>query len=530
MAKMQPSASTTSSSSRQDLAAYRRPHPTRAAAADAIPLLVDDETYHLFHLVTPPDTVHHPPRLRSSWSRLRSTDLVSWARDDNPVVSPGEDAARDPDTSGAWTGCAVQGPDGRMNIFYTGYSLPRKGMQVVLRLVANDKQGTKFESATCKQIDIRHDVGASSKFEDVDFRDPYIFYNQDAGQYWMLVATRLREGSYWFRGCVALLTSPDLEVWTPEDEPLYAPGDMFCPECPELFSLPNGKWYLVYSRFHAPNPGTVYRMADSPQGPFRTPRDGSFGRLDARRWYAAKSCPQAGDPNKRVYFGWIADRCAEDGKWLWGGDLGIPREVSADSEGMLRIAPAQETLPDFAAACPAHVQLLSIGKTSTIFPKELAHLQFETDAVISIDIRTCDAVSFGFLFDADSELKGHRLKFTPTGSTYSVTLLTDIVPLDDFWGDQYNLHVTRPVDGPETARHDQVVIKEPVILFLRGPLIELFVGGRSISSRLFETPVKLGGHINDPQSQIQKTAHRLGIFVEDGAMDVSISVSAIDRT
>ncbi|KAH7037187.1 family 32 glycoside hydrolase [Microdochium trichocladiopsis] len=483
--------------SHHDLAAYRRPQPAQAAA-DAIPLLVDN-TYHLFHLVTPPNTVHHPPRLRSSWARLRSTDLVNWTRDELPVVNPGQDAA-DPDTSGAWTGCAVQGPDGRMNLFYTGYSLPRNGMQVVLRMVANDKHGTHFEPGR-KQIEIADVDGShSSKFEDIDFRDPYIFFNQDAGLYWMLVATRLRSGPYWTRGCIALLTSPDLEVWTPEPEPLYAPGDMFCPECPELFTLPNGKWYLVYSRFHAPNPGTVYRVADSPRGPFRTPRDGSFGRLDARRWYAAKSCSKAGSTDRRVYFGWIADRCAEDGKWLWGGDLGIPRELFADVNGLLRVQPAQEVLPDFYSAAQARVKLSSIAGTSTVFPGELAQLHHHTDAVMRLDVNSCDAVGFGLVFDADRELSGHRLRFIPTGDTWSVILLTDVVPLDDFWADQYNLHVDRPVDGPETARHDNV------------------------------TPVKLDGQAGSVQGNVPQCLRRIGIFVDDGSVDLGISLSAVDRS
>lgn len=49
---------------------YRRPSSTQAAA-DAIPILVDG-TYHLFHLTTPPNTIHHPQRLRSAWSHLKS--------------------------------------------------------------------------------------------------------------------------------------------------------------------------------------------------------------------------------------------------------------------------------------------------------------------------------------------------------------------------------------------------------------------------------------------------------------------------
>lgn len=118
----------------------------------------------------------------------------------------------------------------------------------------------------------------------------------------------MAKGPHWTRGCLALLTSKTLKEWSLEPEPFYAPNDMMCPECLEFFSLPNGKWYLIYSRFSAPNAGTVYRVADSPRGPFRTPRDGSGGRLDGRRWYAAKSCQKANDASKRIFFGWVADQ------------------------------------------------------------------------------------------------------------------------------------------------------------------------------------------------------------------------------
>lgn len=62
------------------LVRYSRPSSSQAAA-DAIPILVDGE-YHIFHLSTPPNTVRHPPRLRSTRSRLGSHDLVSWEQDE----------------------------------------------------------------------------------------------------------------------------------------------------------------------------------------------------------------------------------------------------------------------------------------------------------------------------------------------------------------------------------------------------------------------------------------------------------------
>jgi len=120
----------------------------------------------------------------------------------------------------------------------------------------------------------------------------------------MVIAARRNVGPHWRRGCLALATSPDLETWSLEPEPLYEPGNTFCPECPEIFRL-GTTWYLVYSRF-SENAATIYRTAESLRGPWRTPRHDA---LEGRRWYAAKSLPVGDD--RRMFFGWIADRAGE---------------------------------------------------------------------------------------------------------------------------------------------------------------------------------------------------------------------------
>ncbi|KAL1650373.1 hypothetical protein SLS58_001190 [Diplodia intermedia] len=518
---------------------YSRPSDTQAAA-DAIPFLVDG-TYHLFHLATPPNTIHHPPRLRSSWHRLRSKDLVNWARDESPALRPGKPGDA-PDADGAWTGSAVEGPDGNMHIFYTGYNLSTGGKQVILHATSPDKHGSAFTQPLAP-ITITSPT-QDSVFEDIDFRDPYVFLNPSENRYWMLVATRLAAGPYWTRGCIALLTSDDLDHWTAEPQPLYAPNDLFCPECPELFSLPNGNWYLVYSRFSSPNAGTVYKVASSPRGPFRTPRAASGGRLDARRWYAAKSCPKAGDPSKRIYFGWIADRYHGDGKWLWGGDMGTPREVSANEDGSLVLEPSREALDAAfekaaeldSASLPPVLELSSVGETSAHF-LPVRHVTDPVDYLFQFNIASHDAASFGILLRVDEDMKGHRLRFEPTASNrFDVVLLSDDPPLDDFWADQYKQYLPREVDGPEIARHNNIVVDGSVTVVVQANVLEVFVGGRSISYRLpNRSPVesndahaKTDGETNGTLESVRQETKELGIFVEDGAIkltDVSLRLS-----
>lgn len=485
---------------------FYRPSAAQASA-DAIPIRVDN-TYHIFHLTTPPFTTHHPPRLRSSWSRIRSRNLVDWSRDEQAVISPGSDAVS-PDADGAWTGCAFVGPDERMHIFYTGYNLAQGGKQTILQTVADDKHGSSFPRQG-KPIQVINSEQAASRFEDIDFRDAYVFRNESIGEYWMLVATRLSQGPHWSRGCIALLTSPDLESWSMQPEPLYSPQDMHCPECPELFPLPNGKWYLVYSRFAAPDAGTVYRISDSPYGPFRIPCDGSRGRLDGRRWYAAKSCESATKATERVYFGWIADRCEADGKWLWGGDLALPRIATAKPDGHLqiKIAPQVASLfKDNASAVSlagADLRMQALGTLETKF-LDCKTNNVTDDLLVEFEVAKVAASSFGLILRSDVELKAHKIVFNATRhGTFNVVLLCDQPPLDDFWADQYDLHLARPVDGPDIVRHNDIDLSGAITLALRSHCLELFCDGKSISFRLPDC----GDH-----------ERRLGLFVQDGTVD-----------
>ncbi|KAF7190327.1 Fructan 6-exohydrolase [Pseudocercospora fuligena] len=497
---------------------YRRPSTTQAAA-DAIPLLVDDE-YQIFHLTTPPNTVHHPQRLRSSWSRIRSKDLVHWTRDQNPVITPtafGVNDNFDQDADGAWTGSAVLDPHGNLRIFYTGYNLAKGGKQVILNATSYDRHGSKV-TKTKGEIQITSDSDRSA-FEDIDFRDPYIFFNEEDQLYWMLIATRLACGPSPTRGCIALLTSTDLDAWHLSPTPLYAPHDMICPECPELFSL-KGKWYLIYSRFHAPDAGTVYRIADSPSGPFRVPKDGSHGRLDGRRWYAAKSCGKVENIDKRIFFGWVADWNADDGKWLWGGDLALPREVSANEDGTLRIRPAIDLNQgallqlDIKAKSPEIMESVlveAVGRTRvqrlvcTSVPATSTH-------ILEFTIVDHDCVSFGLIFRPDKDHTGFKLRCTPSPSDgfFTATIEYPNPPLDDFWADQYKLYLPRQVDGPEIVRHDHLRLREPVTIYAANDTVEVFLGGRSMTFRMTS---KLG---QDPAAVEELYA----MFVKDGKVEL----------
>jgi beta-fructofuranosidase len=297
---------------------FRRPLDA-AAFGDAIPVEIDGTT-HLFYLSSPSGPLEYPGRVRTTWQHATSRDLVTWEHHP-PAVVPGAPGAVD--AGGIWTGSVVR-HDGTYYLFYTGHDPESANPQTICLATSDD--GITFAKHPGNPV-----LAPVAECEPVDWRDPFVFYNETEKRWWMLIAARAAEGPYWRRGVIMLATSPDLASWTVEPEPLYAPGTTYCPECPELWPLGDW-WYLVYSRFDD-DAGTVYRVADSPRGPFRTPKHEALG---GRRWYAAKSARTDGG---RVFFGWLHDHV--DDRWLWGGDLATPRLVTADNDGSLRVSPVR---------------------------------------------------------------------------------------------------------------------------------------------------------------------------------------------
>jgi beta-fructofuranosidase len=102
-----------------------------------------------------------------------------------------------------------------------------------------------------------------------------------------------------------------------------------CPECPEIFKLGDW-WYLVESRY-SERMQTVYRVSRTADGPWESRR---LDSLDGRRFYAAKS---ASDGERRFSFAWIPFRKhhGAQSNWVWGGELGSPRELVSLPDGTL---------------------------------------------------------------------------------------------------------------------------------------------------------------------------------------------------
>lgn len=288
-----------------------------AAAGDTMPFFWDGK-WHLFFSQPPVGAWEYVERARVSTAHLVSEDLVNWEVLPDSF-GPGEDG--ECDGNGIWTGSVIE-HNSVFHFFYTGYNRHASSPQSICKATSTDL--IHWEKAPQNPLfgpDLRW-------YEPVDWRDPFVYWDEAQNRFVMLISARLKAGPLFRRGCIAVAYSQNLDEWEVK-EPLFTPMLTHCPECPELFQL-GGWWYLVRSRY-AEQAQTLYRVASAPDGPWEARK---LDTLDGRRFYAAKS---ASDGHRRVTFAWIPYRKHHDpqGEWVWGGQLGSPRELVALEDGTL---------------------------------------------------------------------------------------------------------------------------------------------------------------------------------------------------
>jgi beta-fructofuranosidase len=309
--------------------------PQDGWAADFIPFYWQGE-YHLFYLKDYRNIPEHGEG--TPWCHLVTHDFVHFT-DHGECLSRGTQEEQD---LYVFTGSVVYG-EGRFHIYYTGHNphLRRSGKpeQAIMHAVSDDLYHWE-------KVEGELFFAPSDRFEPHDWRDPFVFWNEDTGEYWMLTAARLKEGPSRRRGCTGLCTSKDLKQWAVQD-PLYTPDLYFTHECPDLFQMGDW-WYLVFSEF-SDACVTRYRMARSPSGPWLTPTVDTF---DGRAFYAAKT---ASDGERRFLFGWNPTRVHEkdDQSWQWGGNL-VVHEVIQNPDGSLGVRVPETVARSFASPSPVH--------------------------------------------------------------------------------------------------------------------------------------------------------------------------------
>ncbi|MGF6989467.1 beta-fructofuranosidase [Lachnospiraceae bacterium PF1-21] len=488
---------------------YRMPKHSESTG-DAIPFY-HDGTYHIFSLTPAPGTTVYPDRLRTTLSHAVSKDLVNWEEVETALY-PGE--GDEPDAEGIWTGAVIYG-EGKYHIFYTGYNHKlTKNIQTICHATSDDS--ITWEKDPKNPIL----VPDTSLYEELDWRDPYLFYNQEEGMYWMLISARTKVGPPTKRGCIVLYRSKDLDEWEYYG-PIYTPYHTNCPECCEMYK--EGKnWYLSYSRF-SEFVDTIYRVSKSPYGPWRTPKMEGIG---GRRFYAAKSL--INDEGRRFYFGWIHDRAegSDDGDWYWGGTFCVPHEVVVNDRGEIDVKIPHEIVE----ATDKDVS----WKYKQIWGEERRY----GDKTIVID--SIGTMSYGvFEYEAPSALFKCKMKVGDCKDYFGLLLKTNenasrclelrIEPgmqrasllnlpmdVDPFWRES-----TTNVGKPKNPGPDGVRVAEKPFSVQAGDVIDLKV---IIDHDLVE--IFVGERIAFTYRVYEKTEYEVGLQVQDGCVeffDISFS-------
>ena len=293
--------------------------------------------YHMFYQYYPYVSIWGPMH----WGHAVSEELLHWEYLP-AALAPDEIYDRD----GCFSGSAVELPDGRQLLMYTGVLRQREangGFSDIQTQCLAVGDGVDYEKYEMNPVLDEKDLpeGASRK----DFRDPKMWRKKD-GSYCCVVGNRPADGS----GQILLYTSPDGFKWSFK-KVLAANcnriGKMW--ECPDFFEL-DGQWILLTSpqdmlpagfEYHNGN-GTLCLM-----GEFDEETDTFTERHNQSIDYGIDFyAPQTvvTPDGRRVMIGWMQnwDTCnSSTAERSWFGQMSLPRELSVKN-GRLYQKPIRE--------------------------------------------------------------------------------------------------------------------------------------------------------------------------------------------
>lgn len=441
--------------------------PGEAVCADVIPFY-EDGTFKLFYLRDFRNVTQYGEGC--PWCLLTTKDLVTY-EDHGPVLLRGSVQEQD---LYVFTGCCIRAGDEYM-IFYTGHNphLRAQGLpeQKILRAKSCDlihwEKDTSFVFEAPEWLEMH------------DFRDPFVFFDEESGQYCMLIAGRVKnEDPVNCKGVTLIARSADLAHWEVDREPFYAPHAYFTHECPDLFRMGDW-WYLVFSEF-TDKIVTTYRMSRSPFGPWKAPKVNNF---DGHAFYAAKS---VSDGKRRILFGWNCIKLGErdNAPWQWGGTI-IPHEIVQQADGTLCVKCPDEIAAQYAAPVPVSAgrRMGNVSEEADAYclggdGKSLCMLgELPARGKICMTFTADDDCGdFGVYMRADKGLDAYyAIKFEPRFNR----LALDIQPRED------------------NTRHTQVDVERycPVIpgeenklmILFEGSVLEVYVNDKvAMSARMFD--------------------------------------------
>lgn len=321
----------------------------------------------------------HPFALFQTNDFLNYTDIGTVIPYDNTISS--QDLA-------LGTGSVIYGNDGLFHAYYTGHN--SSGEMLYFEKIQH-ATSTDLIHWT-KQPDDGF-FGAAN-----DFRDPYVYYNPEGNDYWMLIVTRDSQG-----GVLKIYKSTDLVHWQNNGTFYRNPEGSYNMECPTLIYF-NGYYYLSFSEQGSGNDRIVhYRYTQSLDQGWTIPEQDFF---DGWGFYAGRIENVEG---RLVLSGWVATKTIDKdyGDYMWGGHL-VHHELIQTESGQL-FPKLMTEYDEFLS----HEVSYDIQETNTTFEddtytfsqsKGYSYLLFEellskpTKTVFEVDIT--DSTNFGITLGA----------------------------------------------------------------------------------------------------------------------------------
>ena len=255
------------------------------------------------------------------WDLATTSDFVHY-KDYGVAVPRGGDDEQD---QFVFAGSVFEG-EGQYHIFYTGYNrdYPALGKpsQVLMHAVSNDL--IHWEKTNDKLTFTPQDG-----YDPDDWRDPFVFRDEEKGEYVLILGARLKGPKTQQTGRTVKFTSSNLKDWKFEGD-FWAPGLFVMHEMVDLFKI--GDWWYHVVTEYSDRSKMVYRMSQSIDGPWLTPKDDAF---DGRAYYAGRTFSLNGH---RILFGWVPTKENEDDKnnFEWGGTF-VAHEVYQRPDGTLGV-------------------------------------------------------------------------------------------------------------------------------------------------------------------------------------------------
>ena len=227
-----------------------KPFGGDASVGDCMPF-ADGDTYRLFYLL---DRRHHGSKWSlgaHQWAQISTKDFKTWTT--HPLAIGIDEQ---------WEGSICTGSMIKVGDTYYGFYSARADDFFRERLKpwkmswATSKDGVHFTKSGKY-------FALSDRYDPTTERDPKV-YRTDDGVFHLLVTTSLAENNL---GCLAHMTSTDLENWT-EQDPFYVWDTSDQPECPDFFFY-GGRYYLVF----AIKGQAHWFCSNSPDGPWEAPED-----------------------------------------------------------------------------------------------------------------------------------------------------------------------------------------------------------------------------------------------------------------